>query len=491
MENDIIKKIELLKKYQSETNQIEAKTASKDFPKKCYDTISSFSNTYGGTIIFGIDEENGFTEHDVYDIKDLQSKISSLCADAMEPIIRPEFEMIEYNGKKLLAVNISELPQTQKPCYYKPAGMLKGSFIRIGDNDEHMTDYEIYSLQSYKNGVQEDLRPVKRATIDDLNKEKINEYLRIVRDSKPHFAKNSDEKILKLCGVLESDQGNMYPTLAGILLFADYPQAFFPQLFIACVSFPGNEVGELGELGQRFDDNKRVEGTIEEMLEGTLTFLRKNMKNRVIIDQNTGKRTNLSEYPMLVLKEAVANALVHRDYSVSREGTYIQVHMFKDRIVVQNPGALYGNNKLDKQGTDTIMEARNKNIIRILEEKGSIIENRHTGIPTMKNEMKKNKLPEPIFEEIRGDFKVTFKNDSMDIDQGVDQGKNKMNINKNILEFCKIPRTAKEIAINFGYSSHKYFKRKYIKPLLLSGNLKMTIPEKPSSENQKYVDVNY
>ena len=425
MELDVINKVKLLQRYQSETNQIEAKTASEGFPKKCYDTISSFANTYGGTIIFGIDEENGFIEQDVYNLNDLQSKISSMCADSMEPVIRPEFEMFEYNGKSLLAVNIYELPQTQKPCYYKPAGMIKGSFIRIGDNDEHMTDYEIYSLQSYKNGVQEDLRPVKRASIDDLNKDKIKEYLKIVRDNKPHFAKNNDEKILKLCGILENDQGNMYPTLAGILLFADYPQAFFPQLFIACVSFPGNEIGELGELGQRFDDNKRIEGTIEDMLEETLAFLRKNMKNRVIIDQNTGKRTNLPEYPMLALKEAIANALVHRDYSISREGTYIQVHIFKDRIVIQNPGALYGNNRLDKLGTDTIMEARNKNIIRILEEKASIIENRHTGIPTMKNEMQKINLPEPNFEEIRGDFKVTFRNNISNnylaIDLAIDQ----------------------------------------------------------------------
>ena len=97
---EIIKKIEIMKLYQSETNQIEAKTAKIDFPKKCYDTISSFANTYGGVIIFGIDEEEGFIEQNVYDINDLQSKINSMCVDCMEPIVKPQFLPIEYNDKK-------------------------------------------------------------------------------------------------------------------------------------------------------------------------------------------------------------------------------------------------------------------------------------------------------------------------------------------------------------------------------------------------------
>lgn len=151
-EQEIFQKIQILINYQSETNQIEAKTAKDGCPKKYYDTISSFANTCGGTILFGIDEENGFKEQKIYDINDLQSKISALCKDCMEPIIRPEFLMVDYNGQKILAVNIYEIPQNQKPCYYKPLGISKGSYIRVGDNDEHMTEYEIYSLQSIKMG---------------------------------------------------------------------------------------------------------------------------------------------------------------------------------------------------------------------------------------------------------------------------------------------------------------------------------------------------
>lgn len=96
----------------------------------------------------------------------------------MEPKIRPEFLPLIYNGKKILAVKINEIPQTQKPCYNKNIGMHKGSYIRIGDADEPMTEYEIYCLQSYKEGIQEDLRPIKRASFSDLDNEKISSYLK-------------------------------------------------------------------------------------------------------------------------------------------------------------------------------------------------------------------------------------------------------------------------------------------------------------------------
>ena len=147
---------------------------------------------------------------------------------------------------------------------------------------------------------------------------------------------------------------------------------------------------------------------LDEMLEQTLNFIRRNIATKIIIDDN-GKRENVPEYPMKALREAVANALIHRDYSISRESAYIYVQIYNDRIEIINPGDLYGNNRLENLGTDMMLESRNKNIIRLLEEKGNIIENRHTGIATMREEMKKMGMPEPEFQSLRGDFKVIFR----------------------------------------------------------------------------------
>ena len=410
-EQEVIEAIKYMQKYQTETEKLEAKTAKGEFPKKCYDTISSFSNTSGGIIIFGINENNNFIEQDVYDVNDLQKQVTALCSTAMEPKIRPEFLPITYNGKKLLAVKIEELPQIQKTCYYKSLGIQKGSFTRVGDSDEHMTEYEIYSLESYKSNVQEDLRPIPRANLEDFKQDKLKKYIEKMKIKKPNFANFSDEKILALSGIIDSKTGE--PTLAGTLLSAEWPQAYLPQLFIACVVVPGRKLGDIGELGQRFDDNERVEGTIEEMLEGALNFVRRNIGTMVIID-NDGKRTDVPHYPMKAIKEAIANALIHRDYSIFREGAYIYVQIYDDRIEVISPGGLYGKCKLENLGTNQMMESRNKTIVQILEETTDIVENRHTGIATMREEMKNMNLPEPEIEVSEGDFRVIFRKKVID-----------------------------------------------------------------------------
>lgn len=406
---EVLDAIKYVKQYKTETSRIEIKTAKGGFPKKCYDTFSSFSNKNGGIIIFGLNEEMDFLTEGVYDVNDLQKQITALCSDSMEPTIRPEILAFEFEGKNIVAVKVDELSQNKKPCYYKPKGIKSGSYTRVGDRDDVMTDYELYSLQSYNNHIFEDSRPTRRATIDDLNKEWLEQYIEKVKSNKPNFSKNDFDKCLRLCGITDANDNQVYPTLAGIMTFGEYPQAFYPQLFVACAVIPGTELGDVGTLGERFIDSQRIEGTIEEMLTGTMNFLRRNMKTSIIIDSN-GERTNRTEYPLEAVREAVANALIHRDYSNQTESAYISVNMYSDRIEVLNPGALYGSNKLEKLGTETTMEVRNPNIVRILEDKGSIIENRHSGIPTMKREMEKHKLPSPEFYEERDSFKVIFRN---------------------------------------------------------------------------------
>lgn len=499
---EAIEAVEQLRRYGTETNQLEAKTAKGGFSKKWHDTFSSFSNKYGGIIIFGLSEDSKFRPEKINDLKSLQSKIGGFCKDSMCPPVNLDIIPFEFEGEQLLAAKIYELPQNKKPCYCIDSGISKGSYTRVGDRDERMSAYEIYALQSYNDNIHEDLRPIKLADFDDLNTSELKAYVEKIRVEKPNFAKNTDEKIYKLSGILDKESNK--PTLASILVFGDYPQAYCPQLFVACSAFPGIEMGELGEAGQRFDDNIKVEGTIEQMLAGTLAFLRRNMKTKVIIDAD-GKRTDLPEYPIRALREAVANALVHRDYSMHTENAYVQVYIFADRIEVLNPGTLYGQNRIEKLGTDTMMETRNPNIVRLLEEKDPMLggdsiktlENRHTGIPTMRSEMRKYGLPEPEFSEERGAFKVIFRNsNSVFLDHssgqegGQEGGQEEMTAKEikiqKILTFCLQPRSTKEIAEYLKISSRRYTRETYIKPLLDSGKLLATNPENPRVRNQKY-----
>lgn len=430
--NDVIKQIEYVLKFKTETSRMETKSAKDGFPKKCYDTISAFANKNGGIIIFGIDEENDFSLNDVYDINDLQKQITSLCSDAFEPIIRPEFLSVEYKNKKLLVVQINEIAQNKKPCFYKPKGLNKGSYIRVGDRDDVMTDYEIYALQSYNDRVFEDSRPIRNAELSDLNKEKLEEYIEKIKKNKPNFAKNDFNKCLKLCHIIDNNEDKIFPTLAGMLLFGEYPQLFYPQIFVACTNIPGLQMGDTNSLGERFIDNKRVEGTIEEMLLGTMNFLERNMKSSVVINDK-GIRIDRTEYPLKALREAVVNALVHRDYSTQKETVYIAVNMYKDRIEIISPGALFGSNKLEKLGTSDVMETRNPTIVKILEENSSILENRHSGIETMRREMMAYGLPEPEFYNERDSFKVIFRKEKIE-----EYEKNKNGLLKNVKSYLNM-----------------------------------------------------
>ena len=119
---------------------------------------------------------------------------------------------------------------------------------------------------------------------------------------------------------------------------------------------------------------------------------------------------------MKALREAIANALIHRDYSTNTDGAYIYLRIFDDRIEILNPGGLYGNNRLENLGSDNMLEVGNTTIIRLLEDTTDIVENRHSGIVTMIEEMKKMNSPEPEFENLRGTFKVTFRKEKEESD---------------------------------------------------------------------------
>ena len=263
------------------------------------------------------------------------------------------------------------------------------------------------------------------------------------------------------------------------MLFSNYPQAFFPQLCITAVSVPGTEISSTASVGERFIDNQRIDGTLVQMLNDALVFVRKNMKTATIIDPNTGKRTDKTEYPVIAIRELILNALIHRDYSIHTDTTPITIKMFSDRFEIENPGGLYGRMTLDRLGKVSA-DTRNPKIAGAMEILGET-ENRYSGIPTIINAMEESGLPAPKFESDRGVFKVTLYNSAAESVPTDD-------IETEILEFCKTPRSRNEIAEFFnGRMTIAYVMERYVKPMIASSRLIMTIPEKPKSKYQKYL----
>ena len=493
-----------LNEKQAETICIETKKASQGKTEKYYDTISSFANTMGGVILFGIEEKKRknktmFIPVGVHDANDLQKNITNLCSTEFEPIIRPEISVVDIEGKKIVAVRVDAITQRNKPCYYKPKGMHNGSYIRVGDRDDNMTEYEIYKCISYRENVRDDLRPVLKASLKEFDEKLVSKFIANAKADKPKFAEFSDEEILLQYGALTEIEDKIFPTVAGIMVFGIYPQKFFPQWFVAAIVVPGFEIADLGDEGQRFDDNKRIEGNISEMYDETIAFINRNMKVKVIISDKTGLRTDVTQYPLDAIREAISNMIIHRDYSQFKTGVYSMLTVYKDRIEFRNVGNLYGSNTIELLETRKAMEVRNETIVKLLETLGGIIENRHTGIFTMQKKMKEANLPEPVFTNEREDFVVTFYNGEYpelypkeirnDKSNKKTYNKTYDDIEDKILQFCKNAKSASEIAEFCGYKGVDRFKRNYLKPLLKSGKLQMAIPDKPTSKNQKYKTI--
>jgi len=332
----------------------------------------------------------------------------------MEPPVRATIQIHNIGGKQIVSASIPELPSDQKPCYHKQAGYTNGAYIRVADGNRQLTTYEVQMLLSARAQPLDDQQAVSEATVADLQPRLLRGLLARVR-KRPGtpLARESDQSVLKKLGVLTPFRNRLVCTVGGLLALGKYPQQFFPALAITFVVYPGEGVGDPGANDERFLDNERIEGAIPDMLGPALTVLGRNAKRRSVV--RGLYREDLAEYPATAFREAIINALVHRDLSAASRGTPVQINMFRDRLSVNNPGGLYGPLTVDSLGQG-ICASRNARLLRILEdvtpigERRAVCENRGSGVGAMLAALRRSGLPEPLFDDRIATFRVTFQN---------------------------------------------------------------------------------
>ena len=241
---ELLEKLDEIQDSKCETQMLEIKAAEQGCPKRLYDTLSSFSNQDdGGIIVFGVDEKENYNECGVYDPQDIQKKINEQCLQ-MEPAVRPLLTVAEKEGKYFVSAEVPGIDLADRPCYYQGRGRLKGSYIRVGDSDEPMTEYEVYSYEAFRKKYQDDIREVPRASLKVLDQELLETYINRLKAEKPNISALADEAIYELMSITKDGM----VTLSSLLLFCKYPQAYFPQLCITAVVLPGDEIGEIGDV---------------------------------------------------------------------------------------------------------------------------------------------------------------------------------------------------------------------------------------------------
>ncbi len=400
----------------SDLTHVEAKRAASELPKRIWETISAFSNTErGGALILGISEESNFSVDGVSNPGKLQQDLANICS-SMEPPVRAHIEVHRINGKPVITAEVPELPVATKPCFHPGSGLTNGAFIRVADGDRKLSSYEVQMMLSARGQPKDDEEPVAGSSTSHLQPRLVKGLLSRVRQRPGTRLRSlSDETILKHLRVLVPFRNRFVCSLGGLLALGKYPQEFFPALSLTFVVYPGLDVGEPGPGQERFLDNARIEGPIPDMLGPTIEVLRRNMKRTSVVQGLY--REDIDEYPATALREAIINALAHRDLSSSSRGAAVQVQMFPNRLAVLNPGGLYGPITVDLLGREGISSARNQTLLRLLEdvtpagERQAICENRGSGVGAMLASLRQAGMPPPIFDNRIASFRVTFLNE--------------------------------------------------------------------------------
>ena len=426
MEHDSVTDIVgMLRRRGTDLTDVEVKAAGGGLPKSLSETISAFSNDLGGTIILGLAERTGFGLADGFDAAKMRDDLASMCADNMSPPVRASIEMVDFEGGQVVVADVPALDPQLKPCFVKSKGEYAGSYTRGGDGNRRLTDYEIAQLHANRGQPRDDQDLVLEATVEDLDDGLVAALLRRVRERRPSFADVSDEQALRRLKVLAAGpDGRLVPTLTGLLAVGTYPQEFFPQLNVTFVVVPATRMDLIPSDGPRFLDNRSFEGPIPVIVRDALRAITRNMTVSSRIEG--AGREDRYEYPVEAVREAVVNAVMHRDYSSLARGAQVQIEMYQDRLVVRSPGGIFGPISTEDLGDEGATSSRNQYLARLLEDvelPGSqrpVCENRGSGIPSMIQALRRVGMTTPKFDSSLNRFQVAFPKHAL-LDAGTHQ----------------------------------------------------------------------
>jgi len=336
-------------------------------------SLSAFSNTSGGIVVLGL-SPNSFEAVGVWDAAAAARDFRNLCHDALAPAISPAIEIHQFEGVQLLVATIDEADSERKPIVVRKSGE---AHRRVADADEKLSPYQIQILRERSAAPVYDCAELDSSSIKDLDANAVSEYVAAMRQ-KTRLDGESDQALLERMRVLGA---NGRPTVAGLLTFGQSPQTFLPQVAATFVAYPTSDGSALG--GVKFIDSRRLEGTLGEILDQAESVLLGQMARRAQADAMAVQ--DHWEYPPLALREAIANALVHRDLSPIACARPVQIALYPDRLEVISPGGLHGS-VTEENIVDGVTSARNGCLMRLLEDVDTpsgnrIIEGRGSGIP--------------------------------------------------------------------------------------------------------------
>ncbi len=396
-----------------ESSRIEAKRAS-ELGKSIMQTVIAFANEPGldgGYLLLGADwstNEKGDTVYHAAGIPDpdrLQRDLATQCASSLNVTVRPDIQLETVGGKAVLVVYVPEADVTQKPVYLKSTGLPLGAFRRIGSSDQRCVDDDLWVLRGESQPVHgPDQSPLPDARLDDFDPTAIAAYRRERARINPQAEEldYSDEEMLEALGMLRRVEDRLQPTLAGIVLFGK-PLALrrlLPMVRIDYIRVPGNEwVEDPENRFQSIDIRKPLLLALPQAEASIIDELPKGFR------LPEGQLQSVQEpiLPRKVIREALANAAMHRNYLVHSP---TQIIRYSNRIEIRNVGySLKEPSQLGIPGS----RLRNPTIAAVLHDL-HLAEAKGTGIRAMRRLAGDAGLPLPEINSDRqaNEFKLTL-----------------------------------------------------------------------------------
>jgi len=338
----------------------------------------AFANASGGKILLGISDDGTITGFS-FDNR-VKSQIQDMAANCDPPVtVIPD----AFDDGIVIYVWEGD---------HKPHRCTKGFFLRQGANSQKLTTDEIVDFIQKEGRVRFDARIRKDIDFQEYFDGEI--YQQYLKEAGLTNVQQEPEVLLSNIGAVKPDDKRYSFTNAGLLFFTRQVTSFLPQAAVQCASYKGREKVDI--LDRKFLDNDLITNIHEAML-----FLERHLNKGAIIEGM--KREDALEIPEVALREAIVNAVTHRDYF--EEGAYVTIEVFQDRVEIANPGGLPGGFSSDELGNRSL--ARNPVIAEILL-RTSYIERLGTGINRIRTEMVEAGLPAPVF-TYNNFFSITFR----------------------------------------------------------------------------------
>jgi ATP-dependent DNA helicase RecG len=317
-------------------------------------TIIGFCNQNGGKLILGIDNSRKIIGLKEEDLNKAFEFLDKTIFESTHPPIIPKIYSQFVNNKSILIIEVAS--GMNKPYFRKSEGLKKGTYIRLGRNTLRATDDLIKELQWKAKGIDFEQMPVYRANKDDLNYKEFEKFLL----SKKNKAKIKNlDLILSSYHIITIEQSNFYLTIAGILLFGKSVQNFFSEAMIICSHFKGIS-------GREAIASIDCENNLFNQFEQAYNFIISRLNKSFKIDGV--KRKEQLEIPEIAIREALLNAIVHRNYHIKSP---IKIAIYNNRIEIFSPGQFPGPLNVNEL-TFGITYLRNPAICKIFRESNYI-----------------------------------------------------------------------------------------------------------------------